>query len=186
MPALRVASRYAKSLLQHAIAQNRVDNIHQDMLLLDKVCNSNCAFLLMLKSPVISGDKKLKILKQIFKNKVDELTFDFFSMVAQKNREKVLPTIIKSFLAQYNTYRKITLAYVTTTFQLTDNLRAHFKTIVKEMVSCEEVKLINPINESLLGGYILRVGDKQIDESLRTKLSLLKLVLTKEAYTHHI
>ena len=65
MSALRVASRYAKSLLQHAIAQNRVDNIQQDMLLLDKVCNSNCAFLLMLKSPVISGDKKLKILKQI-------------------------------------------------------------------------------------------------------------------------
>ena len=186
MSTLRVASRYAKSLLQHAIAQNRVDNIHKDILLLDKACTRNSAFLLMLKSPVISRDKKLKILKQIFKNKVDELTLDFFSMVAQKNREKLLPTIIQSFLAQYNTYRKIILAYVTTTCPLTDNLKARFQAIVKEIVSCKEVKLINHLNESLLGGYILRVGDLQIDESLRTKLSLLKLVWKKDAYTHNL
>ena len=164
MSALRVASRYAKSLLQHAIAQDTVDNIQQDMLWLDKICHRHSEFLLMLKSPIISSEKKLKVLKQISKSKVNELTFYFSSLITQKNRMELLPIIIKSFLEQYNAYKKITLAYVTTTFQLTDNLRMGFKAMVKEIVSCKEVKLIEKVNEALLGGYILRVGDQQLVE----------------------
>src|SRR5690606_1117347 len=98
----------------------------------------------------------------------------FFEIISRKNRELILPLIAEEFHTLYNEYKGIVKAKVVTTFPLDEKLRAKFKAVVKERFG-KEVELEESVDESLIGGYILTVGDRQIDESLNSKLKELKL-----------
>ena len=178
----RVASRYAKSLLQLAAEKGILASIHTDMVLFDQVGAASRALLTTLQSPVIHREKKLTILQNIFQGKVHSLTLRFFKLITQKHREALLPDITAAFLEQYNRYQGIQTANITTTLKLSDNLNHHFREIVKKIAPCKEVVLTQQIDPTLIGGYILQVADKRLDESLRTKLLALKQHYTIGGY----
>jgi F-type H+-transporting ATPase subunit delta len=173
MQETRVASRYAKSLLQLAQEQNVLNYLIYDMNLFVQVCEENPAFVRTLKSPVISHDKKLTILKKLFDGKVNPITLSLFEIVTRKNREGYLPDIAKEFQHQYKELKGIVEAQVTTTFALTDEIRARVTNIVSESLG-KEVDLKEKIDKNIIGGFVLQVGDKQIDESIKSKLQKLK------------
>ena len=174
MSTLSVAARYAKSLLQQALEKDMLTNTHASILLFDKVCAANKPLLKVLKSPIINHDKKLAILQGVFKGKVHDLVLNFFEVISQRRREALLPDIAQAFLKQYNSFKGMQAAHVTTAFQLTDDLADRFKALVKTIVPCQEVVLSQHINPAMLGGYILQVEDKQLDKCLTTQLHTLK------------
>ena len=143
MSTLRVASRYAKSLLQQAIEKGVLDSVHTDMLLLEQICTDNIALPKTLKSPVVSHDKKLAVLLGLFKGRINDLMLSFLNMISQNRREAILPDITQAFLKQYNSYKGIKAASVTTTFQLSDDLINRFKELVKTITPCKGSS-INP------------------------------------------
>src|SRR5690554_3125380 len=102
MSAIRVASRYTKSLLELAVEQGQLEAVHQDMNRLLTLAASNREFKVMLKSPVINAEKKLKVLNALFTDAKSPLTITFFRILAQKGREGVLLDIAKEFHRQYN------------------------------------------------------------------------------------
>lgn len=177
MSDFRVASRYAKSLLDLAVEKSVLDRVNQDMILLEKTCQKNRDFTLMLKNPVISHDKKFAILKRVFEGKVHPITLSIFEITSRKNREDILPEVAKVFHSLYNQKMGITRAKVTTTFKLDQKLRDRFIQIVKDISHKNQVELEEEVNDDLIGGYILNIEDKQIDDSLHTKLQELKLSL---------
>ena len=174
MSDVRVASRYAKSLIELADEKGILEKVNNDMLLFIGLCKSNRDFAMAIKNPIIQNEKKLAILKKIFQGKVSELTMKFFEIISRKNRETILPTVAEEFHRQYNAYKGIVKATVVTAFPLDSELRARFTKLVKEVFD-KEVELVVKVDESMIGGYILTVGDKQIDESINSKLKALKL-----------
>ena len=154
----RVASRYAKSLLELAKEKNVLDFIVHDMALFAKVCDENLALVKTLVSPIIKDDKKLTVLKKIFDGKVNPLTFSLFEIIARKNRAGYLPEIAKAFAAQYREMKGILSGTVTTPFAINDELRNQFKGIVSNAYG-KEVELEEKINKDIIGGFILKVGD---------------------------
>ena len=182
MSVIRVASRYTKSLLDLAIEQGQLEAVHQDMNRLLDLAASNSDFKVMLKSPVINADKKLNVLNALFTNAKSPLTLTFFKVVAQKGRETVLLDIAKEFHRQYNIHSNIQEAEVVTTFPLDEEMRSSFISLVKEISGFEKVELKEKVDSELIGGFVLTVGDKQIDESLSSKLSRLKLKFTQNLY----
>src|SRR5829696_5090324 len=98
----RLAARYAKSLLDLSIEQNNLEAVYSDMKYLLSVNKGNPDFVALLKSPVISSDKKLNIIQKITEGKVSGLTFLFIRLITQKARERNLPEIVKAFIDQYN------------------------------------------------------------------------------------
>ncbi|HVD96684.1 MAG TPA: ATP synthase F1 subunit delta [Cytophagaceae bacterium] len=169
----RAASRYAKSLLQLAQEKNVLDYVVHDMSLFAQVCSENHALVSTLRSPIINHDKKLAILKRLFEGKVNPLTFSLFEIISRKNREGELPAIAKEFSAQYREMKGILSGEVTTPFPITDDLRSQFKGIISQAYG-KEVELKEKVNKDIIGGFILKVGDKQIDESVKSKLQRLK------------
>lgn len=169
----RVASRYAKSLLELADEKDILEEVNHDMGLFLKVCEENRLFKLTLKNPIVKNNKKLSIIKSVFNNKVSKLTTLFFELVSRKNRESILPEIAEEFHVQYNLLKGVVAAEVVTTVPLDDQLRSEFKKLVKSKFD-KDVELSESIDESLIGGFILTVGDKQINESLNSKLKELK------------
>jgi|TARA_B110000908_G_C10186080_1_gene418056 F-type H+-transporting ATPase subunit delta len=174
MSEFRVSSKYASSLLQVAVKKNILDDIYKDIKLLGSLCKDN-NFLLMLRNPFISYYKKKKILHNIFKGKVNDLMLSFFNLLVLRGREVFIPSIVETFLVKYNEHCNIKNAKITTTFNLSKNLRSDFINLVKKITLCNKVNLIESVDASLIGGYILSVDDKKIDESIKSNLNLLRL-----------
>ncbi len=182
MSEIRVASRYAKSLITLAQERGELASIHKDMQLFAEICEENRDFELMLKNPIINHDKKLSILKELFKDRVNETTLSFFEIITRKNRERVLPLIAKEFHIQYNALKGVEMATVKTLHPLNEDQRSRFKSAITEATGMSSVELAEVIDEELIGGYILTIAGKQIDESLKGKLKELQLEFAHNPY----
>jgi F-type H+-transporting ATPase subunit delta len=178
----RAASRYVKSLLSLAVERDALEQVHDDMRLFDKVARENPAFRLMLKNPVIKHDKKREILEKLFAGKVHPLTQAIFDIITKKNREGILPAIAREFHVAYNKHKNIGKATVTTAFPIDDSLRSQFESVAKKITRQNHIELEERINKDMIGGFVLDVGDKQIDASLRNKLKMLKVKLSHNPY----
>lgn len=177
----RLALRYAKSLLALAIERGELDAAHKDMQLVADVCAANHDLILLLKSPVIRTDKKAAILGQIFKPVLGTLTMSFIEIITAKKREYYLPDISTRFLREYKRNKNILTATVTTCFGLDEKLRGEIMKVVKATDSTE-VELTEKIDKALIGGFVLKVGDNQIDASIKHKLSQLARNFSENPY----
>ena len=186
MSDLRVASRYAKSLIELSIERGAVEQVHQDMLLFTKVCHESRPFELMLNSPLIPHQKKREILSSIFESKVHSLTMSIIDIITRKNREPLLPSIAKEFHIAYNHYKSIGEATVVSAAPITSDLRRKLDAIVERVAGCKAVELEEKTDPELIGGFVLKIRDQQIDTSLRTKLKALQLKLSENPYLRHI
>ena len=181
MSEIRVAARYAKSLLELAEEKGVLDAVHNDMQLFSNTCENARDLKLMLKNPIINRDVKLKSLKRIFADRFSQITFAFFDILVKKQRESILDVIAKEFHRQYNEKMKIENAFITTPFALTDELRASFLKAVEEL-SGKRVELKEKINPELIGGFVLQINDKQIDTSISTRLKELRVKFSENPY----
>ena len=171
-----VAARYAKSLIELAKEKNVVEVVYQDMKLFLDTAHQNRGLMLALKSPVVRHEKKLAILKALFLERVNPVSYSIFEIITRKNRESILDAIAEEFINAYDEYRGIQKATVITTTPLTEDLRSQFNKIVSEATG-KTVELEEKVDPALIGGYLLRVNDRQIDASLRSRLNELKLQL---------
>jgi F-type H+-transporting ATPase subunit delta len=178
----RVASRYVKSLLGLAEEQQVLDNVHNDMLLFTKVCNENRAFALMLRSPVIRHDKKRDVLQKVFAGKVHALTMAFFDIITRKNREPLLPSIAREFHNAYNVYKGIGTAQLVTPFPVDASLRKEIESIVQQISKKKQIELVEKVDADMIGGFVLTVGDRQVDASIKNKLKALKTKFSQNPY----
>jgi F-type H+-transporting ATPase subunit delta len=178
----RAVSRYVKSLLDLSIDQKVVDDVHNDMLLFSKVVNENRSFAVMLKSPVIKHDTKREIMEKLFTGKVNKLTIAFLDIITRKNREPLLPAIAREFHNSYNDYKGVGKAVVITAVPLDAKLRGEIEKIVKSNSDKKQVELIEKIDPEMIGGFILNIGDRQIDASIKNKLKALKLEFSQNPY----
>ncbi|RDB04860.1 ATP synthase F1 subunit delta [Runella aurantiaca] len=171
-----VALRYAKSLIDLAQEQNVVDTVYQDMLFFKQTAEENRGLMLALKSPVVRHDKKLAILEGVFKTRVSPTSYTIFTIITKKNREGIMFSIAEEFIKLYDEKKGIVKALITSSMPLTAPLRKQFVSIVAEATG-KTVELEEKVDEKLIGGYVLRVGDRQVDASIRTRLNDLKLKL---------
>ncbi|NUM49875.1 MAG: ATP synthase F1 subunit delta [Flavobacteriales bacterium] len=182
MADIRVSSRYAKSLLSLAVEQNCLEQVAKDMHFIEKVIYENKPLLLLLKSPIIKTDKKISILSEIFEKNISAVSFSFIKIIARKKREVILQNIASSFNTQYKTLKHIDTAYITTAVPIDENLRKTILASIKKTINNHNLELIEKVDSTIIGGMILRVGDKQIDESIRRKINDLQKEFSKNPY----
>lgn len=182
MSDFRAASRYVRSLLGLAQDQGVLDEVHRDMQFIDKTCDDNYELVVMLRSPIIKHDKKKAILTKIFEGKVHNLTMAIIEIVTRKNREAILPSIANEFHNAYNDFKGIQKASITTTIPLDKDLRNEIELIVKKLSNMKTIELNEKVDKDIVGGFVLNVGDKQIDASISSKLKALKLLFSQNPY----
>lgn len=183
----RVAYAYAKSLMELAIERGQLEEVYQDFRYLVDLAQANRDLELAMRNSIVTTDKKLKILKALFQKRgATEATLAFFEILCRKNRVDVIIEIARELQKQYQRHNSIQVAEVTTTFPLDDNHRAEFVKIVLEISGMKSVTLTEKINPDLIGGFILRVNDRQLDESLSSKLRELKAEFSVNLYESKI
>jgi F-type H+-transporting ATPase subunit delta len=177
----RVASRYAKSLLDLAHEKGVLDEVQKDMALFTRICDANPELARVLKNPIIDHSKKLAIVNSLLKGRVNDMTLAMFKIISQKNREAYLYFIAKEFTRQFRQFKGIESAEVITTFPLTDAQRTSFVNLIAGATG-KKVELQEKLNSDIIGGYILNIGDRQIDESIKSKIQKLKIKFKDNPY----
>ena len=170
----KAASRYAKSILDLSQENNALEAMRADMVLVEHVIDENPELEAILKNPIVPIDKKAAILGDLFHGKVHEITITFLKLMVNKGRSALLFPASKQFITQYNSLKGIVTAEVSSATELTDSNRAEIIAVVKREVGANEVILKEKINTDLIGGFVLKVGDKQFDASIAHGLNKLK------------
>jgi F-type H+-transporting ATPase subunit delta len=136
----------------------------------------------MLRNPIIKHDKKREILEKIFKGRVHSLTMAILDILTRKNREPLLPEIANEFHLAYNRHKNIGEASVTTAVPLDNELRSQFEKIAKELSGKKQVEMKEKVDKEMIGGFVLNVGDRQVDASLKNKLNSLRVKFSQNEY----
>jgi F-type H+-transporting ATPase subunit delta len=172
------AYRYAKSLIDLANEKKITAEVSKDLALVKDVCSENRELMQILANPIVRHEKKFGILKSIFESRVNPVTFSLFSLLAEKNREGLLLSIVEEFQKLNDTQEGIQRAEVVSAVALSDEQRKEIIATVKKLTG-KEAQLQEKINEQLIGGYVLKIGDTQIDTSVKKQLSNLRLTLAQ-------
>lgn len=172
------AKRYAKSLLSLALEQGSLDSVHDDMLLVNQVISDSKELRVMLSSPIIKTEKKIAILSEIFKGKVTELSGKFIGLSAEKGREALLPAIASAFESAYRAHKNISTVEVTSAIALSEEQKKKILELAAKQ-GVENAEVVERVDPSLIGGFVMRMGDRQIDASISNKINTLKQELIK-------
>jgi len=135
----------------------------------------------MLNSPVIQSSKKLSIIEAIFASKVSELSIKFFTLISKKSREKLIPSIASAFIDEYKVLKGIKTATVTTAVEFDEKTKKKLAGLMTS-ISDKTIELTYKVDESLIGGFVLNTGDKQIDSSVKNKLNSIKKQFNSNPY----
>jgi F-type H+-transporting ATPase subunit delta len=173
MSELTVAIRYAKSLIDLAQEKKILEEVNKDMDLFVRTIKANPTLHAVLDNPIIYHDKKIKILDGLFKDKVNAFSINFFNLMINKSRADILYPAAVEFISQYDIVKNITTATVVSATELSE---ANKKTIIAEITAATggTVKLIAKVDPDLIGGFVLTVGDRQVDTSISSSLARLK------------
>lgn len=166
MPNPRLASRYAKSLIDLSQEQGQLENVYNDVLLLQNITKTNREFSNLLRSPVVSADKKQKILEAITNGRVSAIMSVFIKLLVSKGRESNLPEITTSFIAQYKILKNIHIVKLTTAAPVSEALKNAIMEQVKKTSNIQNIELETIIDDKIIGGFVLQAGDKLVDASI--------------------
>ncbi len=176
MAGARAAIRYAKAVLSLATDQKKADAVNNNMKLLASTISENMELNNMLNNAVIKSEVKKAVLLAVFP-KLNKISLDLFDVLITNKRVNILNEIAIQYSALYDTLNGKEVAKVTTAFPMTKELELKVLAKVKELTK-KEVVLENIVDENILGGFILRVGDKQFNASVSNKLNKLKREFT--------
>jgi F-type H+-transporting ATPase subunit delta len=175
MSSYKISIRYAKSLLSLAVENKKVEEVKRDFDLFNMLCDESRPLKLFLRNPVIPNHRKTAILRKIFTGRFDPITMDFLDIVTRKNRENYLIEIAAIFIDMYREYKGIVIARLQSSVKFSETARKKLIAIIKENVGLEKtVEIREQINRDLIGGFVLTIGDKQVDDSVQNKLKFFR------------
>jgi len=176
MKGRKVASRYAQALLDLAIEQKSLDKVNADMVELSQVCAESKDLTNLLKSPIIDSSKKMDVLNALFSKNMDKMSIGFMSLILKHSRENLLPEIASSFTSLYKVNKNILDVYITSAVPLEPIVKDKIIQKIKAKFK-GEVVLFEQIDEKLIGGFVVKFDDKQLDASIASQLTNLKNLL---------
>jgi F-type H+-transporting ATPase subunit delta len=174
MPNPRLATRYAKSLIDLSKEQDQLENVYKDVLYLKSIFESSQELVNFLNNPVITSDQKLTVVKALDSEKTGELTKSFNRLLIRKGRESYLPEIAEAFIEQYKEYKGILTVTLTTAIPASEEVKNAIINRIKQDGKMKEVELVCVVQENIIGGFILEGNGKRIDASVAYDLTKIK------------
>ena len=170
----RLAARYAKSLLDLANERDELEVVYKDILYLQALCSQSREVVTLLRSPVITPDKKLAVLNALTQGRINESTNAFIRLLVNKAREESLPEIITAFIAQYKKQKDIHIIKLTTAMPASEELKKQIVEHVQSQTKMKNIELKTEVQEDIIGGFLLEIGDTLVDASISYDLNKIK------------
>jgi F-type H+-transporting ATPase subunit delta len=168
-----VAKRYAKAFFEVAAEKGQLDTIEKELQGIQQVMVDNPVFLQLLHHPQIDKKVKKKEINTIFKGQISDITLDFINLLIDGDRGDILPSVTTQFVELANLERGIADALVTSVKPLTEAEIESIGTKFSEVVN-KKIRIQNVVDPSIIGGIIVKIGDRLYDGSVIGKLNRFK------------
>jgi F-type H+-transporting ATPase subunit delta len=176
MKGTKAAVRYATSLMELAMEKGNLDSVANDMNYLHNAANENPELVSFFKSPIISSTKKLEVIKAVFEQ-FEASSMSFMELVVKNRREMLLPSIAETFGELVKEHKGIVSIELVTAVQLDEETRKNILAKIEESVK-GTLEVTETIDADIIGGYIVKMGDRRIDASVKSQFNKLKQTLT--------
>ncbi len=168
-----IIRRYARALFKLGKENNRLETYYHQMKGLQTVVSREDNFSFLLDNPIITISKKKNIFDQLFSGKVHQDILNFLKLLITKNREMYLENIIRAFLDMYQVHANIQKVELTAAIEFDEEILAQIRSLVDHKTG-KSSEIETKQEKELIGGFILRIGDKQLDASIQGKLKSIK------------
>ena len=177
MKSSRAAIRYARALILESSEKDILDQTHDDMLLLKETFDQNIDLKHMIESLVIKNSIKLSSLRLIFKN-LGQISLNLIDVLSENNRIDIIDLVAEKYIVQYKVIKGIQSATLTTAVPVNKKIEGEFLKKITELTD-KKTTLIKKVDKSLIGGFVLRIGDLQYNASYKNKLKNIKQEFNK-------
>ncbi len=176
MPNHSVAQRYADALFQVAEAQGNLDKVDQDLAAIAQILSDHPDLTRLWESAVVSTEDKKSIVKQLFEGKIEPITYNTLLLMFDKQRGGSIGQVQHAFRERYNAFRKRLKVTVRTVLPMASDETEELRRVLAQ-ATAREIEMEATIDPDLIGGIVVKVGDKVIDNSLRGRLEALARTL---------
>jgi len=168
-----IAGRYAQALYEIAAQEKKVDDLEQELLAVEQLLKQYPDWRKILLHPQITPVEKKELLKKLFEGRLSEITGNFLALLIDHRRESFLGDIVAEFVAAANAGRNIVTAQVTSAVELDDKEKSKIIAVLNRLAG-KKAQVAFAVDPHLVGGAVVRMGDKVIDGSVRARLTSLR------------
>ncbi len=178
----KLASRYAKSLLEISKERKVESDVFEDMSMMHEVLDRSDDLKMLFKSPVIPTEKKEKVIKTLFEKKISKVSYGFIELLVKKGRERFIDEIVASFIELYNKENEIISAELITAVEVDKSTIEAIQTLIKTQAKVKDIKLITKVDPNIVGGFVLKYNNLLFDDSIEHKLQRIKNTINDSSY----
>ena len=168
-----VSKTYGEALFGIAMEENKGSLFLEEVEEIRKILKDNPDFDKMMLHPAISKQEKLEVIEQVFEGKASKEMTGFLKIIVQKERYRDLQSIFQYFIDKVKEVQKIGIAHVTTAVELTEKQKEQVKARLLETTDYRTMEMHYQVEPQIIGGMIIRIGDRVVDSSIRSKLDVL-------------
>ncbi|MCS7297241.1 MAG: ATP synthase F1 subunit delta [Bacteroidia bacterium] len=169
-----IAHRYAKALFDLARRQNELEAIQSEVEALLTLYRSSSLFRLLLESPIYRAQQKMQWIRPLLESRLKPLLWTFIQLLVRRGREPLLYQTCEAFLELCDEYQRRVRAQVRSAYPLSSKAKADLVQRLQSAFAAEEIVLTEEVDPSLIGGFILEVGMRAADLSVRTRLQEIR------------
>lgn len=174
-----VSKTYGQALFELALEENALEQILEEEAFVKEVFAENEDLVTLLNHPKISKDEKIQVVENIFKGKISDTMVGFLVTVVTKERYDELNNIFQYLEEKVKEYKNIGVVSVTTAVELTEEQKVQLTNRLLEVTSFKQLEFNYEVNPDIIGGMILRIGDRVVDSSIRTEIDQMAKSLSK-------
>ena len=174
-----VSKTYGDALFELALEENHLDEILDDVTAAVQALNENPDLSRLMNHPKIDKEEKVKLIEDIFKGQVSDELVGLMRMIVEKDHFAKMPEVLTFFIDKALEEKKIGIAYVTTPMEVTDAQKKQIEDRLLETTAYQSFRMHYAVDADLIGGMVIRIGDRVVDSSVRTKISELSRELSK-------
>lgn len=174
-----VSKVYGDALFSLALEENKLEDVWKEAAVARQTIAENPEFLPVLCHPEMTQEKKLSMLEEAFGNELSKEMMGLFHVLVQKGRIGEVLSVLDYFDEQVTEYMKIGLVDVSTPLPLTDSQKNQIENKLLEVSRYETLSVSYHVDESLLGGMVIRIGNQILDNSIRSKIDAMSRELSK-------
>jgi F-type H+-transporting ATPase subunit delta len=177
MSSTRAAIRYAKAILEIADSKKVASEVSADMALIEKTIKDNSELSSFIQNPLIITETKKNVVSEVFAS-VNAVTKSLFQLLLENKRFEILDGIAVEYNKLFDISNGVEIAKVTTAIPMDATLEAKVSAKIESISSSKKITIENIVDPSIIGGFILRIGDKQYNASIADRLQVLKRELS--------
>ena len=169
-----VSKTYAQALFELAVEEGRTSAFMEEAAGLLEIIRTNAEFGQFMNHPKIQKENKLEVVQNVFRDKISREMLGFLVTIIEKDRYTEIEAILEDFVASIKEYNNIGTAYVTTAIAINDQEKQDIESRLRATTRYKTIECIYDVDTSLIGGMVIKMGDRVVDSSIRTKLDKLQ------------